>query len=279
MSIGVVARKDFQDAVRAKTLWVAVALFALAMSLSAWFFGDLQAQDSGVAGDALLFSLRIPTSILLPIIGIMIGYKAIVGERSSGTIKLLCSLPNTRSDVVVGKLLGRAGVVAVTVILGSVIGGVVFALFANSFPLLKFVVFIAMTIVIGVVFVSIAIGFSAATTSDTIAIVGGIGLVLLFTLLWDIFTLVLSLVLSEVLNVSGELATDVLTFTNVLNPNTSWGLLLNELFSDTTQSNMAALMGPDSFWLEPWFAVIVLLFWLVAPLAFGYWRFERAELG
>jgi len=43
------------------------------------------------------------------------GYMAVVGERRSGSIKILLGLPPNRADVVFGKLLGRMGVVGLAV--------------------------------------------------------------------------------------------------------------------------------------------------------------------
>lgn len=279
MSVDVVARKDFADAVRAKTLWVLVALFTLVISLASWFFGDAQAAGGGVAGDALILSLLIPCSILLPAIGIMVGYKAIVGERTSGSIKLLLSLPNERRDVLFGKFLGRSGVVAAAVTLGCLFGAVVFAVFASSFPITEYVLFVLLTIALGVVFVAIAVGFSASTRSDTVAIIGGIGLALLFTLLWDILTLVVGIVINDVSDMSAESVFEIQVFLNSINPSNAYGTLARELLSEGAQGGGGGLPAAiDGFYTEPWFAVVVLLVWLVAPLALGYWRFETAEL-
>lgn len=277
MSVPVVARKDFEDAIRSKSLWVIVALFALVIAAAAWFFGDVQASSQAVSGDALLVSLLIPTSILLPAIGIMLGYKAIVGERTSGTVKLLLSLPNTRRDAVLGKLLGRAAVVAAAVTLGSIIGGVVFAVFATSFPFVEYLIFLALTIVLGVVFVSIGIGFSASTRSDTIAIIGGIGLVLLFTFLWNLLTSLVTLLLDRFADVGQELLFDVGGVLRVINPTNAYAMVLQDLFSESARS--PAVQQLTGFYTETWFAALVLVAWLVVPIALGYWRFERAELG
>ncbi|NHN42250.1 ABC transporter permease [Halorubellus sp. JP-L1] len=281
MNVATVARKDFEDAARAKTLWALVVIFSLFLGAAAWFFGDIQAGSNAVAGDALLASLTTPTSIFLPIMGIMVGYKAIVGERTSGTIKLLLSLPNTRQDVLAGKFLGRSAVVGTAVVVGSLVGAIVFAIFASSFPAVEYLAFLLLTVVLGAVFVAIGIGFSASTKSDTIAIVGAIALVLLFTLLWNIFTFVLTLLLNEFTDLASETLTDVLGFTNAINPTGAYSVLIRDVLSDSAQQAAAgqAMGAPSGFYTETWFAAVVLLFWLAVPLAFGYWRFENAELG
>lgn len=276
MSWAVVARKDFEDAVRAKTLWVLVGLFAAAMALSTWYFGDVAAPaNASVPPEALIVSLVLPTSFVLPAMGIMVGYKAISGERNSGSIKLLLSLPHSRSDVLLGKFLGRTGVVAAAVLLGSLVGAISFAVFADSFAFVQYLQFLFLTLALGTAFVSIAVGFSASTKSGTLAIVGGIALVLLFTLLWDLLTFLLLFVLNESLNLAQSTTQDVLGVVSATNPTNAYQRLIQTVLD----LNGAEQFAADGFYGEPWFAVVVLLAWLVVPLGFGYWRFERAELG
>lgn len=276
MTWSVVARKDFEDAVRAKTLWALVILFAVVIALSTWFFGDVQAQGESVAAESLIISLLIPISFILPAMGIMVGYKAIIGERDTGSIKLLLSLPHTRRDVLFGKFVGRSAVVSAAVVLGCLLGAVVFALFAKTFPFAEYLQFLLLTLVIGVVFVGIAVGFSASTKSSTLAIIGGVGLVLLFTILWDLLTFLVTYLLSELTGLANETLQDVLGFIIAFNPANAYELLLLTMLDPS--GNMGAGMPTDGFYREPWFAVVVLAFWLVGPLLLGYWRFENAEL-
>jgi ABC-2 type transport system permease protein len=274
MTWTVVAKKDFEDAVRAKTLWALVIFFTLAIAVSTWFFGSVRAAGEGVPGESLIISLLIPVSFLLPAMGIMVGYKAIIGERDTGSIKLLLSLPHKRRDVLVGKFLGRAAVVSVAVVLSCLLGAVVFGVFANTFPVAAYLQFLLLTLVIGVVFVGIAVGFSASTKSSTIAIIGGIGLVLLFTFLWDLLTLLVGFLLSEYTGVANATLQDVIGIVIAINPANAYESLLLTLFD----TEMGGGFPSAGFYTEPWFAVAVLAFWVLAPLGLGYWRFEHAEL-
>lgn len=125
MSTLTVAKKDFQDGIRSRSLLVLIVVFAVFMTGAAYFFTELRPQPSGDPEmTAVLYSLFVPTVFLLPIVGTMVGYKAIVGERESGSLKFLLGLPHTRLNVVFGKLLGRAGLITVAIIIGFVVGGV-----------------------------------------------------------------------------------------------------------------------------------------------------------
>jgi len=58
------------------------------------------------------------------------------------------------------------------------------------------------------------------------------------------------------------------------------------IVEDVGQSEMAEggllvsnrVAGEVPFYLTDWFAVVILLAWLVAPVAVGLWQFERADL-
>lgn len=63
----------------------------------------------------------------------MLGYRAIVGERESGSLKFLLGLPHTRRDVILGKLIGRVSTVTVAVLVGFAIVGVHLLVIAETF--------------------------------------------------------------------------------------------------------------------------------------------------
>jgi len=52
-------------------------------------------------------------TLFLPLVAIFAGYAAISKERTGGSLKLLLSLPHSRKDVIIGKVVGRCGVVGV----------------------------------------------------------------------------------------------------------------------------------------------------------------------
>ncbi|MFB6146098.1 MAG: ABC transporter permease subunit [Halobacteriaceae archaeon] len=273
MTWAVVAKKDFRDSIRAKTLWAIVAVFALLIAASVFVFSELFGGQEQAASQ-LLLSLMTPTSILLPAIGVMVGYKAIIGERNSGSIKILLSLPHSRRDAIAGKFVGRTAVVTVAVALGAIIGAVVFLVVAGTFAPVKYLAYVATSIVLGATFVSIAVGFSALTTSDTVAIIGGVGLVLLFTLLWNILTFLVGFLLGEYAGVAQQTTRDFIGFISAINPANAYSRLLRPLLGVETGD----LPGGGAFFNEPWFSALIILVWLIAPLALGYWRFEQADL-
>lgn len=204
MSTLTVAKKDFQDGIRSRSVLILVVVFAVFMAVSVYFYTTIvpsEAFAASTTGDpeaaAVLASLFLPTTILLPIIGTMVGYKAIVGERESGSLKFLLGLPHTRGNVVFGKLLGRSVTIAIAVIVGFALGGVAFFALTDSFAVIDYIAFTGMAMLLGIVFVSIAIAFSSAIRSSTIATWGAVGLAVLFIFLWNVVVLLIEYVAEE----------------------------------------------------------------------------------
>lgn len=102
-----VARKDFEDAVRSKLLWGLIAVFVafLVMSLlsAEVLFPDGVTVDATMA----LVGVAMLAQLFVPGIALVAGYMSVVGERRSGSLRVLLSYPFSRFDVVAGKLAGR----------------------------------------------------------------------------------------------------------------------------------------------------------------------------
>jgi ABC-2 type transport system permease protein len=254
MSTLLVARKEFQDAIRSRTLLAVAGLFTAFVAFYTYFtFAMLTPGQPAEVAD-----LYLAVASVVAVVGTLLGYNAIVGERVSGSLKYLLGAPHTRRDVVVGKFLGRAAVVAVTVLVAFAIVGAHFAVLAESPSVTAYARLVGKMVVLGVVFVAIAIAFSAALRSTTVATWGAIGLAILFAFAWDTVLLIIkaSVVPPE-------------------HPVPSWLSLLYRLDPKYAFMNVS---GSAPFYLEPWFAVVILGGWILVPLGLGYLRFQRGDL-
>lgn len=113
-----VARKDAADARRSLTLLVATGTLVLATGSVlgfVWVARDIEGARRAVAISATAYPLQFAVGL----IAVFAGFGAVVGERTTGSIKVLLGLPPTRGDVVVGKFLGRSLVVATSVLVTS----------------------------------------------------------------------------------------------------------------------------------------------------------------
>ncbi|MFH5797689.1 ABC transporter permease [Haladaptatus sp. CMAA 1911] len=276
MSWAVVARKDFEDAARSKMLWGITVLFVLATA--GVMYGVSAFTDDFTAKQAIGL-LSSPATLLVPLAALVVAYLAIAGERESGSIKLLLGLPHTRRDVVFGKLIGRSGIVAVATVVAFVAGAIVLFVQYGTFPVADFLVQGIVTFIFGMVFVGIAIGFSAMTSTRSRAMALAIGLYFLFALIWDIVPLgVYYLVEGGMPNMANGLP-GWYFFLQIINPKNAYSLTAFFLNNPSATSPYADLVqGSAPFYLEGWFSLVILAFWLIVPVTLGYWRFERADI-
>ena len=280
MSWTVVAKKDFRDAIRSRTLWVLSALFVLfaaGFTYVFWFIPQLVGQQNLPASGptiGLINGLSSSAGFLVPLIGLLIGYKAIVGERDSGSLKLLLGLPHSRRDVVLGKFIGRTGVVAVAILIGFSAGAIIALVLYDSFAFGAFVSYTLLTMVLGLVFVAIAVGFSAAMRSASRALYGVIGLFVLFVFVWGFIPTILRFVLNGFTMPNLLARPDWAAFISLLNPTTAYGYASAAMISDLP----GPMMQNPPFYLQDWFGFVILAGWIVVPLTLGYFRFNSTDL-
>lgn len=279
MTLSVVAKKDFQDALRSKLLWALSVLFILFAGGMAYLYARvdfIRQPNSPLNALGLVNFIQGPTALFVAVAAVAVGYRAIAGERETGSGKLLLSLPHSRANVLLGKVVGRTGVLVVPILVGSIIAVVIGIVLLNEFAIANYVAYLFTTLVYAFAFISITVGISAMTGSTTRAAVGAFGFWAVFYFLWNFVPLVIYYVING-FSLSGL---NMLSppnwyrFVSQLSPSAAYNGALSSLLPDTGLT--AGGGGP--FYLADWFGFVVLAFWIVAPLAVGYWRFESADL-
>ncbi|SFG99500.1 ABC-2 type transport system permease protein [Halopelagius inordinatus] len=302
-----VARKDFQDAIRSRWLFGATAFFVLFVGgATALFFGLLLppgARDAsnlfGFFANLGVFSLSFPglLALILGFIGLSTSYGAVIDERESGSLKLMLSLPNSRRDVVVGKLLGRSAVVAVALLAGFLAAFVGFVATGTTVDYGAFVPHVALTVLLGVAFVSIGLGISAAADSGREATLATLGLYLIFGILWSSIAEGIPKLLNYAATEAPFLSplenltrVKIGLFLKYVNPLKTYETLAAQVYYGAEQARLVsaafgeqAVLGPlfqesMPFYFTGWFLMLVLLAWIVVPVALGYLVFERQDL-
>lgn len=298
-SVRAVAKKDFQDAVRSWVFWaLSVFFFTLLASatVTIWYFAEDPVFGAEATTGVLVGVVSNITRLVLPVIGLILGWKSIAGERESGSIKILLSLPHSRADVVIGKLLGRGAVLTLSLTIGFVLAGLVVVALMGSFAVPDYVGLLVMSVLYGIAFVSIAVAISTATRSTTIAGAGVFGAFVLFYIVWNaIYRMIETLVRLEY--ISGVRYTTTFNgeqfelmrlpgwayLFNMFDPGTSYANVLT-IATSTAEIQGAAQLQADMFggsipfFLQDWFSFVVLLFWIVVPLAVSVAWFQRVDL-
>ena len=271
MSLPAIARKDFQETVRSRGMIALVALFSLLVA--AFAFAVRPTGGNEQFATELLLSVFIGpflVTTLVPLVGVVVGYNAVSGERESGSLKLLLSLPHSRADVVFGKVVGRGAALALAVFAGFLLPALVLIAAPVAFNAGAFLGYTVFAAVLGVVFVAIAVGCSAASSTQRRALIGGVAIYVLFVLLWGAVTGRLVGAAGPLVDALPVSAAQLRVFLRVSNPTTAVEALSNaflgeQLFAGETANQQLS-------------AAAMLVFWTLAPPLAGLLKFDADDL-
>lgn len=276
MTWRVIARKDYAESRDSRLVRYLLYLLVAVLLFRGYLFPVLTTGEVTLERSAGFAFFAV--ELLVPLLAILLGYNAIVGERESGRLALLLSLPHTRRDVVVGKLVGRGAVLVVGVVAGLVGAGALvvypFGELSGS-SALAYAAYVLLTLGFAAVFFGIGLAISTFTASKRLATMAGFGVFFVFVIVWDSLRDGLSFALERAGLVDGGLP-DPLLFVHGLEPTTLYERIVAGFFES---SSTGPYLGPDASWyLGAEVALVAFLVWMVVPLAVGYRRFEVTDL-
>jgi len=278
-STRIIAVKEFEDAARSKLIW-GLTLVLLVVTVPN-FYNMAGSTVLDTAVDATQFLPSIFQNFIAPL-AIIAAYRSVVGERESGSLRILFGHPVSRRSIVVGKALGRIALVAAVLLIGTLSLAVIVLLTYGTLPIALFGVISIYIVAYGAVWTGVTVGVSAAVTSRLQAIATMLGLFMFFGPfpIWTNIGLPVTAFVS-----TGSFSTD---YINQLDPGTwpTWYLYAQRLnpMQNFTQSRefVASLVEPSVGYFGSLqvqlFGLGVLVVWVLAPLAIGYWQFERADI-
>jgi Cu-processing system permease protein len=273
-----IAKKEIMDNIRNKWIILVSIMFAV-LTLVVSYFGSITSHGWQNLGNTIGGMTSFAT-YLISIIGFMLGYATIIGEIERGSMSALLSLAATRFEIVVGKFLGLGSVLCFTVLVGFGTAGIVIGVNVSNVDYLQYLAFIGMTMVFGLVFLSVALCFSTVFSKRSTALGGTI-------FLWFLFTIILRIVFIGLLATTIDF-TKITTETTLTVP--EWYYIL-QLFNpiDVYSSLIGVTIGPVSSstgagiipspsWYSPGLLLGVLIVWIVAFFVLAAWRFNRKDV-
>lgn len=277
MTWAVVARKDFNDARRSRSLWALSATFLLLALLFAGLYAFVPevSADEEVSTIGLMTFLSAPIALFVAVAALVVAYKSIAGEAESGSGKLLLSLPHTRGDVILGKVLGRSLVLAIPVLVGLVAMLAVVFVGEVSFSAADYVLFGLVTMLFVLVYMAFYVGISASTTSTARAATLSVLALVLLEFAWDVVPIGAWFVANGFVVPPG-------LFSGAAMPN--WVAFLANMPPSSAYLNAVggvltgSMGGVGPWYLSQWFSLVVLTIWGIVPLVVGYLRYNRADL-
>jgi ABC-type transport system involved in multi-copper enzyme maturation permease subunit len=276
-------------------------VWLLAVALVLWGYRPTYVGYDALGANITAGYVQVAGTVLLPLGALLLSYRAIVGERASGSLSFVLGLPLTRTDVLVGKVVGRtlgvAGPVSVSFLALGVIGG----LDHGPFNPLVFLGVVLVTLGYLATMVSVAVSISAVVERTvTAASAVFVGVFLPFVLFWSQLAMsVFSAVTGVPINPYQPPASGPLFALVRLSPGGAYHVVTNWLLgvgnSADGYSTVAAELAPNTstnalvvestfppgtvpVYLHESLGLVVLLAWLFLPLALARASFVRGDL-
>ena len=273
-----IAKKEIMDNVRNKWIILISVMFAL-LTLVISYFGSLGStgwQDLGVT----IAGMESLITFLIPIIALMLGYAAVIGEIERGSMSSLLSLSATRFEIIVGKFLGLAGVLCFMILVGFGVAGLVIAVNVSNINYLDYLAFLGATMLLGLVFLSISMFLSTIFNKRSAAMGGAI-------LLWFLFRIILPIVFIGFLATSVDITTigptstiitpDWYNIIQFFNPTAVYSSLITVAISPVSSMDFSSIIPPPS-WYSSWLLVSVLFVWILLFFSLAVWRFQKKDI-
>lgn len=183
----IVAAKEWRDGWRNRWLIAITLIFAI-MALGLSWFGSVTYGQSGPSPlDSTIASLVSLAVLVIPLIALLLGYDAYVGEQEAGTLLLLMAYPITKLQLVLGKFLGQISILAVSTTLGFGVAAIALSTNAFSIELIQaFAVFVFSATLLGGVFLAMSHLVSLSVSEKTRAAGLALFIWFFFTLLYDL---------------------------------------------------------------------------------------------
>jgi len=270
--IGVIAGKEFRDRIRNR--WVlAVAVVFAAFALAIAYFGAAQQGSVGFRSiEVTIASLVSLVIYLVPLIALILGFDAIVGERERGSLDLLLSMPLTRLELLLGKFFGLFLALACSTVTGFGLAGVLLATQLPAAALFHYVGFVFSAVLLGAAFLSLAVMVSVFATDRGRASSAAIGLWFFFVLIFDLLLLG-GLVLGAG-DLGGGWGSQLFPYLLMLNPADVFRIANIFGVEDVRAMYGLATVFPEAL-ARPGLLGGVMCAWVVLPLAVAVWRFRK----
>lgn len=294
---GPLARREVASLLRSKGVWLLSIVLIVdtyrRMSPSEYIRRELEA-------NVTIAAFQSPMALFVSLGALLVAYRAIAGERESGSIAFTVGMPLTRWEVLVGKILGRTAALAFPVVLAFCVGGAIGFVRYGAFSPVAFSLTVLVTFLYAVANVSVATGISALVKTPARSATAIVGYFLVFLWLWNTGLSrrlyleatgvpidflnpppAVGLFLLERIGPAGAYYVLTNTILGVGNAAATYSEVLGYYRPETLYFTLIVgetFKPPIPFLLRPSFAVVILALWIAVPASLGYLRFRNADL-
>jgi len=263
-----VARRDVGVTVGSRSSRVLLWLTGLSVVLGAYVYPVLGSAPITTARFGGFLAGWLTT--LLPFVGVLLGYGAVVNERESGALRLSLSLPNSRLDVVFGKFCSRAGLLTGTLFVSLVTAGALVVYPFGELVLGRFLAFTVVTLIFGSVWCGLGLATSLLVATRRRALVLSFAQVFLSVVVWDAVEAALRAGLDAAGVIEGALPAPA-QFLLGIEPGRVFQRIVDGLVT-------GSIVADGQWYLNEWVALVLLVGWSVGPLGLAYANFVRRDV-
>ena len=269
-----ISKKELLDNVRNKWIIFLTIIFA-SLTLVVSYFGSIFTegwQDLGTTIQGMISLVQ----LLIPIIALMLGYAAIIGDIEKGSMSSLLSLPINRLEILMGKFIGLGFLLSVTILIGFGIAGVVIGFNVSNVEYIDYLIFIFATILIGLVFLSIALFLSTLFKKRSTSMGGAIFIWFFFNIILPIvFVGILVAMSDDIMNIASN-PPDWYNIINLFNPLQVYSILVGLNVGPALSMNNIQLSYPEYY--TNLLMIVILVIWILSFMFLSYIRFSRTDI-
>ena len=218
--------------------------------------------------------------VLVPIIGLILGYNAIVGEIETGSLLLLASHSVSRLEILIGKIIGRGFILIYSIVIGFGLGGIAIAFNVRDADFGAYAIYIGTTILLGFLFYCMGVMISTFFRRRSLAIGISLSVWTLFVFIWPIITTILIFTqFSSFSFTADDLSYSIPSWfyaVDLFNPITVYDRLVTLAVTSLAEFN-GSLIPMPSFYTSG-LMIGLLGIWIVALLCIGWFRFQHIDI-
>lgn len=263
-----IAKKEIMDNIR--NLWIIVLTVIFAMLvLIVSYLGSMGQGWQNL--ETTITLMMIIVYFLVPIIGLILGYAAVNREVESGSMNSLLTFPVDRWEVIIGKFLGLGGILSFCIFIGFGFAGLIIGLNVPNVDYGSYLFFIFSTILLGLVYMSISMMFSAIFKNRSSSIVMAIFIWFFFAMIWNF--IVIGLIFAT--GGSFSKVPGLVYGFQLLNPITSYQYLV---FWNVVPTGQQIITSDLPSFYTTSVMILVLAIWIFTPLLLSILLFNRRDI-
>jgi len=282
-NIFAITKKEILDNIRNKWVIILTIIFT-ALTLLASYAGSGGSSGWQDLSDTIGIMMTL-VQFLITIIALVLGYSAIIGEIESGSMNSLLSLPTTRNEILLGKFFGLGTVLSISILVGFGLAGIIIGLNVGNVNYGEYLFFIAASILMGLIFLSIGFCISTIFKKRSSAMGAAIFTWFFFALIW--FLIIGAIVIAtnpDLLNESqnpqyAEIETpEVIYISTFFNPISAYSELISLNVGTTDSTSFENIDSGTPDYINSINMFITMCTWLFSFLLLAFWRFNKKDI-